>query len=373
MEHYLQKELYDLIKTDSSIFRFIQTGSLDGLWYWDLESPEDEWMSEKFWTELGYDPTKMPHKSSAWQDIINQNDLGVAMEEFNKHCADPNYPYDQVVRYTHKDGSTVYIRCRGLAIRDASGKPIRMLCAHNNITSIMEATAKLKGANQLLEKKNKELEEFSYIASHDLQEPMNTVKGFVDILLEDYEDTLEEEAVEFLNTISDSIDRMKKLVKSLLDYSRLGATKTLGQVDCNQLIKQTLEDLDSKIKDNNATITVEDLPTLEGYETELRLLFQNLIGNAIKFQRPGNKPEISIGVQKENGWTFSIQDNGIGISTRNQERIFSIFQQLNPKTEFEGTGIGLAHCKKIAAMHNGDIWVQSVLGEGSTFYFNINL
>jgi light-regulated signal transduction histidine kinase (bacteriophytochrome) len=195
----------------------------------------------------------------------------------------------------------------------------------------------------------------------------------VDILLEDYEDTLEEEAVEFLNTISDSIDRMKKLVKSLLDYSRLGATKTLGQVDCNQLIKQTLEDLDSKIKDNNATITVEDLPTLEGYETELRLLFQNLIGNAIKFQRPGNKPEISIGVQKENGWTFSIQDNGIGISTRNQERIFSIFQQLNPKTEFEGTGIGLAHCKKIAAMHNGDIWVQSVLGEGSTFYFNINL
>ncbi len=136
--HYLKNELYALIREDESIFEFIQKGFLDGIWYWDLLKPENEWMSPRFWEIFGYDPEEMPHSPDAWQDIINQDDLKVAIENFNKHCEDPNHPYDQIVRYRHKDGSIVWIRCRGIAIRDDSGKPLRMLGAHTDITKSME-------------------------------------------------------------------------------------------------------------------------------------------------------------------------------------------------------------------------------------------
>ncbi len=145
---YLKKELYELIKTDESIFDFIQNSSLDGLWYWDLENPENEWMNAKFWTVLGYNPDDMPHLSAAWQGIIHQDDLKVAKENFTKHCKDPNHPYDQIVRYTHKNGSTVWIRCRGLAIRDEDGKPIRMLGAHQDVTELKKSEHALLKANE---------------------------------------------------------------------------------------------------------------------------------------------------------------------------------------------------------------------------------
>ncbi|WP_069453479.1 PAS domain-containing hybrid sensor histidine kinase/response regulator [Shewanella xiamenensis] len=134
--NYLKEELYELIKTDESIFDFIQESSLDGLWYWDLERPEEEWMNPKFWSVLGYDYREMPHKASAWKDIIYPEDLKLATENFIKHCENPDHPYDQTVRYTHKNSSTVWIRCRGLAIRDKHGKPLRMLGAHQEITEI---------------------------------------------------------------------------------------------------------------------------------------------------------------------------------------------------------------------------------------------
>ncbi len=143
-DNYLKKELYELIKTDESIFDFIQSSSLDGLWYWDLENPEEKWMNPKFWTVLGYNPEEMPHKSSAWQNIINQDDLKVTIENLTKHCENPNHPYDQLVRYIHKNGSTVWIRCRGMAIRDENGKAVRMLGAHNDITNIKKQEAELR-------------------------------------------------------------------------------------------------------------------------------------------------------------------------------------------------------------------------------------
>ncbi len=150
-DNYLKKELYELIRTDESIFDFIQESSLDGLWYWDLENTENEWMNPKFWTVLGYNPEEMPHKSSAWQQIINQDDLKVASENFTKHCENPSHPYDQIVRYAHKNGSTVWIRCRGLAIRDENGKPVRMLGAHHEITDIKHSESELRIAKEKTE------------------------------------------------------------------------------------------------------------------------------------------------------------------------------------------------------------------------------
>lgn len=138
MENYLKKELYELIKRDESIFDFLQESSLDGLWYWDLEKPENEWMSERFWRILGYDPAEKKHNSAEWQNIIDPDDRTEALENIRKHLDDPSYPYDQVLRYKHKNGSTVWIHCRGMAVRDKDGKPLRMIGAHHDITRNMQ-------------------------------------------------------------------------------------------------------------------------------------------------------------------------------------------------------------------------------------------
>jgi len=149
--HYLKKELYELVQNEPSIFNFLQSGSLDGIWYWDLENAANEWMSPRFWTTLGYDPKKRKHLAAEWQDLINPEDLKIALDNFEKHCTDPNHPYDQVVRYRHKNGSIVWVRCRGIAIRNKTGKPVRMLGAHTDITQQKEAEKALLGSERFLE------------------------------------------------------------------------------------------------------------------------------------------------------------------------------------------------------------------------------
>ncbi|MDN5128355.1 PAS domain-containing protein [Aliarcobacter butzleri] len=142
-KNYLKEELYELVKNDPLIFDFIQDAFLDGIWYWDLENPENEWMSDKFWSTFGYDPTTKKHLASEWQDMIIPEDLLLAQKNFNKHLQDSSYPYDQIVRYKHKDGSTVWIRCRGIALYDHDGNPTRLLGAHTNVTSIMKRQQEL--------------------------------------------------------------------------------------------------------------------------------------------------------------------------------------------------------------------------------------
>ena len=156
-DHYLKEELYQLVKEESYLFEFLQKGALDGMWYWDIEHPENEWMSPGFWELLGVDPAEKAHRSAEWQDLIFPEDLQIALENFEKHCADPEHPYDQVVRYWHKDGSTIWVRCRGIAIRDDTGKPIRMLGAHTNLTPQKQAEQKLKKKNEELQQALSEL------------------------------------------------------------------------------------------------------------------------------------------------------------------------------------------------------------------------
>ncbi len=138
-------------------FYFLQSGSLDGIWYWDLETPENEWMSPRFWENFGYDPAEKKHLANEWQDMINKDDLKMCLENFEQHKEDPNHPYDQIVRYTKKDGSTAWVRCRGVAIRDKSGKPIRMLGAHNDVTELKETEERLKNMTTKLKDKVREL------------------------------------------------------------------------------------------------------------------------------------------------------------------------------------------------------------------------
>lgn len=157
---YLRDELYELIRNDETLFDFIQEYTMDGLWYWDLKNPENEWMNARFWKVLGYNPDEMPHKSSAWQSIINQDDLKEATENLKKHCQDPNHPYDQVVRYRHKDGSAVWVRCRGRAIPDAEGVPVRMLGAHQDVTELKKKEQELSNATKIVAKCEEEYRAF---------------------------------------------------------------------------------------------------------------------------------------------------------------------------------------------------------------------
>ncbi len=168
---YLKNELYEIIQKDSSIFEFLQNSALDGIWYWDLESPKNEWMSPRFWQILGYDPADKKHLASEWQNLIHPDDLKKAIKNFELHCRNPEHPYDQIVRYRHKNGSTVWVRCRGIAIRNLSGKPVRMLGAHNDISEVKKAQEKLQTFVEELQQNNKELEQLIYATSCDLEEP----------------------------------------------------------------------------------------------------------------------------------------------------------------------------------------------------------
>jgi light-regulated signal transduction histidine kinase (bacteriophytochrome) len=241
----------------------------------------------------------------------------------------------------------------------------------NYIYVMLRNVTELEQTKNELELKNKELSQFTHMVSHDLREPLRTISGFINLIENKYQGKLDEHANKLLGIISTAADRMRILITDLLDFASIGQRKEMIMVDCQKLIEVIQQDLQAIIKDTNATIDVGELPRIKGFQTELRLLFQNLISNGIKFSKPGIAPKIKISAKEEDGWTFAIQDNGIGISDEYMDRIFVAFQRLHSRSEYEGTGLGLAHCKKIVELHKGNLWVKSKPEEGSTFYFKI--
>ncbi len=226
----------------------------------------------------------------------------------------------------------------------------------------------------LLKRKNEELEQFAYIASHDLQEPLSTINSLIGILKDDYEHLFDDVAKQSLQFMDDSSTRMRELIQALLKHSKLGLNQDITHVDTHELIGDIKNDLQQMIADYNAEIHEEGLPTVMASSVELRLVFQNLITNAIKFSREDESPVIQIAADKvQDGafWEFSVSDNGIGIPGAYVDRIFAIFQRLHSRESYEGTGIGLAHVKKIIDSHGGEIWVESEVNKGSTFYFTL--
>ncbi|WP_241548310.1 PAS domain-containing sensor histidine kinase [Leptospira yasudae] len=269
-----------------------------------------------------------------------------------------------------KDGNEIQVEI-GLNPIDTDEGPM-VLASIIDITErkIQEITLIRKNE---LEAKNKELEQFAYLASHDLQEPLRTVSNYIQILEEDYGKQLDDQGTKHLKTIDSATKRMSALVKALLLYSRIGRDRKLVETNCQSLLSEVSADLENLIKQAGAIISVlDDLPTLNVYEVEFRQLFQNLISNAIKFRKKNVPAHVDIRcVRQGEFWLFSVRDNGIGIDSKHFERIFFIFQKLHLENEYEGYGIGLANCKKIVELHGGKIWIDSTPGVGSTFSFTI--
>jgi two-component system, chemotaxis family, sensor kinase Cph1 len=231
---------------------------------------------------------------------------------------------------------------------------------------------KVEKRTEELAKSNAELEHFAYIASHDLREPLRMITSFLQLLERRYSDKLDQDANEFIGFAVDGAQRLDEMIKDLLEYSQFtNIQREFENLKLEKVLEESLINLKVSIEENKAVITHDSLPIIEGDEQLLVQLFQNLIGNAIKY-RSQETPHIHISVKKEtNQYLFSIEDNGIGINSEHLNRIFKMFQRLHQKDEYEGTGIGLSITKKIITHHGGQIWAESEPGKGSTFYFTI--
>ncbi len=240
-------------------------------------------------------------------------------------------------------------------------------------TDTVEADKVLQEQAIELTRSNAELEQFAYIASHDLQEPLRVISGYVNLLEERYGDQIDQDGREFIAYTTDAVHRMRNLINDLLEYSRVESDgNPFENVDCNQALANALADLEVSIDETSAEVTHDKLPEFDGDPVQIAQLLENLIANAIKFSKDDESPKIHVSCDRsDERWQLSVSDNGIGIRPRYQDRIFGMFKRAHKRSKYPGTGIGLAMCSKIVERHGGTIWVESEVGEGSTFFFTI--
>ncbi len=270
-----------------------------------------------------------------------------------------------------KDGTLFWAEISITALYDTEGNLKGYSKITHDITDRKKAEIELKQKSAELAHSNQELEQFAYVASHDLQEPLRMVTSYVQLLSNRYKDKLDDDANDFIAYAVDGSNRMRILINSLLEYSRVNRVKPFEKINLKKLLQDVLLDLKDQILENKATIKINSLSDIYGDPVLISRLFQNLITNAIKFKSK-RKPLITISCEKrQHEYLFSVKDNGIGIQKEYQEKVFIIFQRLHSKDKYPGTGIGLAICKKIIERHEGKIWFESEIGKGSTFYFTI--
>ncbi|WP_182866453.1 sensor histidine kinase [Rhodopirellula sp. JC639] len=271
------------------------------------------------------------------------------------------------------EGSVIIVDCSLQPMPGADGQVAWILSEGIDITDQRIREDELKHLNSELSKSNRELEQFAYVASHDLKEPLRKISSFAQLLQQEYGSKLSEEATEYIEFIVSSADRLMTLISDLLSISRISSQgKQLAPVDANAALAEAISNLQMAIEESGAEITVESFPTLIADPNQLTQLFQNLIENAIKYHGQ-NPPQIHVGGRQIGPqYECFVKDNGIGIEEKYAERIFEIFKRLHSRGEYPGTGVGLAICKKIVQRMGGRIWLESTPGDGSTFYFTIN-
>lgn len=349
------------------------------IWDWDFKKNKVIW-GESLTKIFGY--PDLENHSTWWTDKIHPEDKERVAQKFNEFLESSNKEkWSDEYRIITESGSIRHIYDRGYMLFNKKGKPIRMIGSLEDISERKINEEQLKELNLQINKRveelavsNAELEQFAYIASHDLQEPLRMITRFLSEIQRKYSENLDDKGKEYIHYAVDGAHRMRNLILDLLEYSRVGKfDQTIEMIDLNMLIEEVINYHEAFIKESNAVVKWSNLPAIQNRKTPIQLVFQNLISNALKYHNPSEHPKIEITHQDlGDHWLFLVKDNGIGIDPMFSEKIFVIFQRLHAKHEYSGTGIGLAICKKIIEAQGGKIWVESEEGQGSIFCFTVS-
>ena len=339
--------------------------SLDGQWL-DVNSA--------LCRQLGYSADEL--RSMTFRDVTHPDDLEGDVEQglhlLNGHVQS----FVREKRYLHKSGATIWVLLSASIVRDLSGAPLYFLVQVQDITERNAAEEELRRRTEELMRSNTELEQYAYVASHDLQEPLRMVASYTELLAKRYGGRLDERADKWIGYAADGARRLQTLIADLLSLSHLGSTGSpLTRVDMNEVLDHAMLPLEPALAESGGRVTREHLPEVSGDSPQLELVLRNLLSNAIKFRSPTHPPLVHVSAEPASDtpgqWTFSVRDNGIGLDMQFADRIFVIFQRLHTRDEYPGTGIGLAACRKIIERHGGRIWVESSPGQGATVRFTL--
>jgi PAS domain S-box-containing protein len=372
-----RKKAANALRSSEERLRIAVEAAGMGVWSWDVQRDEVSW-SEKCQALFGLPAPEGKLTSGAVIRVIHPDDW-TRLDQSIKDTLEREAPYDVEYRVIWPDSSVHWIASKGRARRDPAGAAVAMQGIVMDITERKDAQEALKHREELerraadLKRSNEDLQQFAYIAAHDLQEPLRMVASYTQLLARRYKGRLDADAEEFIAFAVDGAHRMQQLIRDLLVYCRV---ETRGKELCETSSKSALEhallNLQVAIQECGGTVTQDPLPNVIADGAQITQLFQNLVGNALKYHGT-EPPRVHVSARKNGGgeWIFSIRDNGIGIDPQYFEKIFVMFQRLHGREEFSGTGIGLTVCKKIAERHGGRIWVESEPGRGSTFYFSL--
>lgn len=358
--HRLEQELYAKLKEHPEIFDFVIESSLDGLWYWDLDNPEQEWMSPKLWQTLGYDPKNKKHEVSEWHKIINQDDLKLALDNFEKHKADPNHPYDQVVRYTHATGKTIWIRCKGLILRNDDGHPARMIGSHIDITEFKESERR---AIEALEAR----EQFFARMSHEIRTPLFGILGIAGTLKNAIGN---EKIAQDISTILSCGEQLQSLLNDILTLAKLDAEKlstSIEKVALDNVFSHIHELYDAAATEKELDLNVDTDNIKHVYvktdKVRLTQVLSNLVSNAIKYTKSGSVTVKAL-VQNQT-CTLFVTDTGVGI--KDVDAIFQAYAQEDNSYEgmVSGSGLGLEVVSQLCELLDYQLKFESALGVGT--------
>ena len=354
-----------------------------GLWDWNAQTGE-VYFSDSYKAQLGY-PAETPwHRFEDWEQSLHPDDRAAALGRIESYFADPSTDYSSQFRLLCRGGAYRTFIGQGKASFATDGRPLRMLGVHIDVTEATAAADELERlndalgeANNALQVSNVELQQFAYVASHDLQTPLRAIAGFAQFLHNDYHGQFDEAADDYLMRIIRAAKRMQQLIDDLLAYSRVESRAAAFQsVSMDEVVAEAIEIQSVAVEESGAKVYVGDMPEVLGDRSQLIQLVQNLIGNGIKYSL--ETPVIAIRASElvceggRGGWRIEVQDEGIGIAPKHHERVFEVFQRLHSSRAFPGTGIGLAVCKRIVQRHQGQIGVESDGSSGSTFWFTLS-
>jgi len=366
-----EREINEIERNQSKRrYRIVSEFAADWNYWQDLDK-EMLYVSPACEDISGYAPRDFYKSSDLLDSVIHPEDRPL-WTTHNQEELNEKGPGHLEFRLFARDGEVRWVSHFCKPVHDPQGRFLGVCGSNRDITQQKRAEEAVEVKTQELLRSNAELEQFAYVASHDLQTPLRAISGYLNLLTKRCDGKLDADGDRFIQRTHANVLRMQRLINDLLTYSRLTTRAHPFQpTDCNQVVHEVVEVLQPVIEESGARVTHESLPTILADAGQLLQLFQNLIGNAIKFHdhRP---PEVRVDAQRtDKGWLFSVKDNGIGIDPQYGERIFLIFQRLHTMDQYPGTGIGLAICKKIVERHGGHIWVESAPGQGTTFYFNL--